>query len=77
MNSTLANQKEIKKAFDALQKELETLAKDNDKLKEPLGLPDTEDEKEAVKEALQKSEEKLSKKAPAAAKKSQQKAAQK
>ncbi len=76
-DSTLVNQKEIKKAFEALQKELETLAKDNDKLKEPLGLPDTEDEKEAVKEALQKSEEKLSKKAPAAAKKSQQKAAQK
>ena len=76
-DSTLVNQKEIKKAFDALQKELETLAKDNDKLKEPLGLPDTEDEKEAVKEALQKSEEKLSKKAPATAKKSQQKAAQK
>ena len=76
-DSTLVNQKEIKKAFDALQKELETLAKDNDKLKEPLGLPDTEDEIEAVKEALQKSEEKLSKKVPAAAKKSQQKAAQK
>ena len=76
-DSALVKQKEIKTSFEAIKKELEALAKDNEQLKEPLGLPDTKDEKEAVKEALQKSEEKLSKKEPATAKKSQQKAAQK
>ena len=76
-DSVLLKQTAIKTAFEAINKELDTLAKDNQNLKEPLELPDTEDEKEAIKEALQKSEEKLSKKTPAAAEKSQQKAAQK
>lgn len=41
----LYSQKQINKEFNELKEELDELAKDNEKLKEPMELPDVEDEK--------------------------------
>ncbi|WP_299015053.1 DUF4175 family protein [uncultured Polaribacter sp.] len=75
--ATLEEQQKINDEFKELKKELEELAKDNEKLKEPMDLPDVEDEKEAIDEELEKSEDNLQKQDKSSAKKSQKKSAQK
>ena len=75
--NTLEAQKEIKKEFDDIKKELEELNKDNEKLKDPMVLPDVEDEKEEIDEELSKSEENLQKQNKSAAKNSQKQSSKK
>ncbi len=70
-------QKEIKKEFDELKEELNDLAKDNEKLKEPMELPDVEDEKQAIDALLKKSEKNIQKNDKKSAKDSQKKSASK
>lgn len=70
-------QNAIKKEFEAIKKELQELDKDNKDLKEPLDLPDVDDEKEEVDDALKKSEESLSKNESSESKKSQQNSSKK
>ena len=73
----LNSQKQINKEFNELKEELDELAKDNEKLKEPMELPDVEDEKEAIDSTLKKSEEDIQKKDQKSAKDSQKKSAAK
>ena len=75
--NNLEAQKEIKKEFNDIKKELEELDKDNEKLKEPMKLPDVEDEKEFIDEELKKSEENLKNQNKKGAKSSQQKSSKK
>lgn len=75
--ATLEEQKKINEEFKELKKELEELVKDNEKLKEPMELPDVEDEKEAIDQELKDSEENLEKQDKNSAKKNQKKSAQK
>ncbi len=70
-DTNIEKQKEINKAFKKIEKELKELQKDNEKLKEPMQLPDTEDNQDAINKELNKSEEKLQKKENSSAKKSQ------
>jgi hypothetical protein len=72
---SLESQKEIKKAFELLKSQLIELAKDNEKLKEPMELPDVENEKESIDAALKKAEDNLKEKSNSAAKKNQKKSA--
>ncbi|WP_298762883.1 DUF4175 family protein [uncultured Polaribacter sp.] len=70
-------QEQINKEFKKIEKELEELSKDNEKLKEPMELPDVEDEKEAVNEELKNAEESIKKQDRNSTKKSQKNSAQK
>jgi len=74
---SLEEQKEINKEFENIEKELEELDKDNEKLKEPIELPDVEDEKESAKEEQKEAEKNLSEKKNAEAKKNQKKSSKK
>tara|TARA_B110000046_G_scaffold165254_1_gene181390 strand:+ start:27888 stop:31262 length:3375 start_codon:yes stop_codon:yes gene_type:complete len=77
LENTLAAQREIKKAFNEIKKELEELFKDNEQLKEPIELPDVEDEKEGIDKGLNKSEENLKEKKLKEAKKNQKQSSKK
>jgi hypothetical protein len=74
-DTSLEEQNKIEKVFEGLKQELEELAKDNEKLKEPIDLPNIDDEKKDIDETLNKIEENLKKDAKKAAKQSQQKSA--
>jgi len=76
-DKALEKQKAINKEFDKISKELEELFKDNEKLKEPMDIPDLEEEEEETKEELSKSEENLSKQQKSQAKKNQKLASKK
>ena len=76
-DKALEKQKAINKEFDKISKELEELFKDNEKLKEPMDIPDLEEEEEEAKEELSKSEENLSKQQKSQAKKNQKQASKK
>ncbi|MCG1035079.1 DUF4175 family protein [Polaribacter sargassicola] len=75
--NSLENQKQINQNFKAIKKEIKDLNKDNEKLKEPLGLPDLDEEQNNIDKDLEKSEENLSKDNKASAKKNQKNASQK
>ncbi len=77
IESTLEVQEEIKTEFNEIKKELEELLKDNDNLKEPMEMPDVEDEKEDIDNGLKRSEEELKNKNKTAVKKSQKLSAKK
>ena len=70
-------QKQINKEFSAIKEALEELEKDNENLKEPMDLPDLEDEKAQVDSALQKAEKKLLEENASQAKQHQQNASKK
>ena len=72
-----SKQKEISKEFQNIEKELDEVKKDNEKLKDPMDLPDVEDEAEKINNELKSAEENLDKKESSKAKKNQQKSAQK
>ena len=74
---SLEKQKEIKKVFERLKNQLQELAKDNENLKEPMELPDVDNEKGSIDAALKKAEDNLEEKSNSAAKKNQKKSAQK
>ena len=74
---SLAYQKEIKKRFDFLKSQLNELVKDNEKLKEPMELPDVQNEKESIDAALKNAEDNLQEKSNLAAKKNQKQSAEK
>tara|TARA_R110002072_G_scaffold129809_3_gene268429 strand:- start:19229 stop:22549 length:3321 start_codon:yes stop_codon:yes gene_type:complete len=76
-DKALEKQKAINKEFDKISKELEELFKDNEKLKEPMDIPDLEEEEEETKEELSKSEENLSNQQKSQAKKNQKQASKK
>ncbi|MDB4199131.1 hypothetical protein N9752_02255, partial [Polaribacter sp.] len=71
----LEDQKEIKKGFDKIKKELNELTKDNKRLKEPMELPDVEEEKKDIDQELNKVEEGLKNKDKSSAKNNQKKSA--
>ena len=73
----LEAQDKIKKEFEGIKKQLGELAKDNEKLQDPMDLPDVEEEKEVITNELERVEENLQKKEKAAAKKNQRKSANK
>jgi hypothetical protein len=75
--NTLEAQKKIIKTFDVIKKELEELRDDNDHLKEPLELPDVEDEEKHIDKGLQKTKENLIEKKLQEAKKSQMQSSKK
>ena len=75
--NALDKQKEINKEFDNISKELNELQKDNEKLKEPMEIPEMEEEQEETKEDLNKSEQKLQEQQKESAKKNQKKASKK
>ena len=70
-------QKELKNDFEKLQKELQELNKDNKDLKEPMDIPDTEEEEKEVQKQLKSAEENNQQENRSTQKKSQQKAAEK
>ena len=71
----LEDQKEIKKSFEKIKKELNELTMDNKRLKEPMELPDVEEEKKDIDQELNKAEEGLKSKDRGSAKKNQKKSA--
>ena len=73
----LEEQEKIGNEFDKISKELEELTKDNEKLKEPMDIPQQQEESEEIKQVLSKSEENLQNKQEEAAQKSQKKASKK
>ena len=73
----LEDQKEIKKGFEKIKKELNELTKDNKRLKEPMELPDVEEEKKEIDQELNKAEEGLKNKNKSSAKKNQKNSAEK
>ncbi len=73
----LEAQDKIQKEFEGIKKQLGELAKDNEKLKDPMDLPDVEEEKELITNELDRVEENLQKDEKAAAKKNQRKSANK
>ena len=73
----LEEQEKIGNEFDEISKELEELTKDNEKLKEPMDIPQQQEESEEIKQVLSKSEENLQNKQEEAAQKSQKKASKK
>lgn len=75
--NTVDKQKEINKEFDKISKEMDELQEDNEKLKEPMDIPDLEEEREETKEELKQSEQNLQKQQKKQAKKNQKKAAKK
>jgi len=74
---TIENQQKIKKEFKSIQKELEELKKDNQKLKEPMLIPETKEEQKAALKQLEKSEENTIKQDKKARKKHQKNASKK
>ena len=68
-------QQEIQAAFNKLKKELEEVAKDNEKLKEPIDLPDVKEEEEVLDKFLDKANENLKLVQKVEAKESQKKSA--
>jgi hypothetical protein len=70
-------QQEIQAAFNKLKKELEEVAKDNEKLKEPIDLPDVKEEEEVIDKLLDKANENLKQFQEGEAKESQKKSARK
>ena len=75
--NALEEQKNIGNEFDKISKELQELIKDNENLKDPMELPQQQDEGEEIKQFLSKSEEKLQNKDEKEAQKSQKKASKK
>ena len=75
--STLEEQKEISKEFNEIKKELEELNIDNENLKEPMSLPDVEEDKEGIDKELNESEKNLKNKDNKSAKQSQKKSSKK
>ena len=73
----LEDQKEIKEGFEKIKKELNELTKDNKGLKDPMELPDVEEEKKDIDQELNKAEEGLKSKDKSSAKKNQKKSAAK
>ena len=73
----LEDQKEIKKGFEKIKKELNELTKDKKGLKEPMELPDVEEEKKDIDQELNKAEEGLKNKNKSSAKKNQKNSAEK
>lgn len=71
--NVLENQKEIRKQFDDLTNELEELLNDNNNLKEPMNLPELEEETNKAKDELINAEKRLKQQEPSA-KNNQQKA---
>ena len=76
-DASLIEQKEIKQKFNEIKEEFNELYKDNEKLKDPMDLPDVEDEKEEVNSELKKTEEMFSKDTPLEKKQHQNRAAKK
>ena len=74
---SIIEQKEIKQKFNAIKEEFKELYEDNEKLKDPMNLPDVEDEKEDVDLELKKTEEMFSKKTSLEKKNHQNRAAKK
>lgn len=70
-------QDKINKEFKDIDKELEELSKDNEKLKEPMKIPEMDDQKEDVDKETKKAKENLSKQQSKEAKKNQKKASKK
>jgi len=64
-------QKEILKSFEEIKEELKELNKDNENLKEPMGLPDVEKEQEEIDAELKSFEDNLFRDRSAAANKNQ------
>jgi hypothetical protein len=71
----LEAQQEVQLAFNKLKKELEEVGKDNEKLKEPIELPDVKEEEEAIDKLLDKANENLKQLQDSEAKESQKKSA--
>ncbi|CAI8330850.1 MAG: Uncharacterised protein [Polaribacter sejongensis] len=70
-------QKEILKSFEEIKEELKELNKDNENLKEPMGLPDVEKEQEEIDAELKSFEDNLFRDRSAAAKKNQKNSSKK
>jgi len=75
--SAQEQQNKINKEFKDIEKELEELSKDNEKLKEPMKIPEMDDQKEDVNKETEKAKENLGKQQNKEAKKSQKKASKK
>ena len=75
--TTVDEQKKISEDFRGIKKQIEELLKDNEKLKEPMEMPDVEEEKKVIEDALEKAEEGLQEKWDKVAKMNQNKSAQK
>ena len=76
-DASLIEQKEIKQKFNEIKEEFNELYKDNEKLKDPMDLPDVEDQKEEVNSELKKTEDMFSKESPLEINKHQNRAAKK
>jgi hypothetical protein len=76
-DATIDEQKKISEDFKRLKEQIEALVKDNEKLKEPMQMPNVEEEKGVIEDALEKAEEALQEKRDKAAKMNQKKSAQK
>jgi hypothetical protein len=72
-NVLMEAQKRIKEDFGLLKSQLKELLEDNDRLKEPMDLPNLDDEKNAIDDALRKTEDSLEEKDNTTAKKNQSK----
>jgi hypothetical protein len=77
LETTVDEQKKIREDFKGLKEQIEELVKDNEKLKEPMQMPDVEEEKELIEDALEKAAKGLQEKRDKAAKMNQKKSAQK
>ena len=75
--NALEEQEKIGNEFHEISKELEELSKDNEKLKEPMDIPQQQEESEEIKQVLSKSEEDLQNNQKKEAQKSQKKASKK
>ena len=73
--ASLEDQKEIKKGFEEVKMELNELTKDNKRLKDPMELPDVEEETKSVDQELKKVEDGLKSKDRSLVKKNQKKSA--
>lgn len=72
----IEKQKDISKTFTLLKKELSTLSKDNEKLKESMELPNLDSDKEKIDNSLKSAEQSLSTKEAKKAKMSQKKSSE-
>ena len=75
--NVLEDQDKIQKEFEGIKKQLGELAEDNEKLLDPMELPDVEEEKELITTELERVEDNLQKEEKTAAKKNQRKSANK
>lgn len=76
-DNSLQKQEELEKKFEDLKKELQELKKDNNKLKEPMPIPDMEEEKKEVEKAIKNAKDNLQRNQKPQAKKDQKKASKK